>query len=817
MTFLFEPGVRGNAGAAEDTAAAAILQDMRQFREMGSVLYIAAHPDDENTQLLTWLARGKNYRTAYLSLTRGDGGQNVLGPEFGEDLGVLRTQELLAARRLDGARQFFSRAIDFGFSKDAKETLKVWNRQEVLADIVRMVRTFRPDVVITRFPPDGGGHGHHTASAVLAVEAFPLCGNAQFMPERLGRLAPWQPKRLLQNGFPRGGSPAPGARVLQLDVSGTDPVTGEPFADIAGRSRSMHKTQGFGSYSGSANRGPRMESFQLLAGEPVAGDIFDGVDTAWSRVPGGTAVGQGIDAVIRQFHAARPAASVPALLSIRKLLAGLAADPVIEEKRQRLDRIIQGCLGLAVETLIPEAEVVPGEKLSLKHNVTVRSDYPVRWLGVRYPGLSRDSKKSEMLAAGRPAVREAELSLPAEIPLSQPYWLRSVHPPGMFQVDNPDWIGRPENPPALAVEFQFEVDGQTLVLADEPVQASPKAEGAAARRRMEVISPVPLQFQSEVRLFAPGASRNVEIEIRAIRPEQTGDVRLEVPSGWRVSPASHKFRLHAVGDKAAFSFTLQAPSRPADVTVTASARIGGRRYGSRRMEIRYDHLAPQLLQPAAGLKAVSLDLRISGSRVGYVPGAGDRVAECLEEMGYKVSRLTGADLTPERLREFDAVVIGIRAFNVRTDLAAQMPALFAFAEAGGTVVVQYNNPNGLKASPLAPYDLQLSQDRVTDENAEVTFLTPEHLALNAPNRIASSDFEGWVQERGLYFPGRWDSHFTPILSCGDSGEAPLKSGLLVARHGKGYYVYTGLAWFRQLPAGVPGAYRLFANLVSLGK
>ncbi len=405
---------------SESLSPAAILQELRAFQEMGSVLYVAAHPDDENTQLITYLARGRNYRTAYLSLTRGDGGQNVLGPEFGEQLGVIRTQELLAARRLDGGQQFFTRAIDFGFSKDARETLRIWDRQQVVADIVRVIRTFRPDVIITRFSPQPGGtHGHHTASAMLALEAFKLAGDTNAFPEQLGELTPWQPKRILMNS--RGG----GADSLQIEVSGNDPVTGESFGTIAGRSRSMHRTQGFGGFGGGGGGGgPRSDSFQLLAGEPATGDILDGVDTSWSRVPGGAEVGKMAEELISQFNAQDPAASVPGLLKLRRALIQLPADRVVDQKRKQLDHILQSCLGLEVETAIPQAEVVPGEVLRLHHRATVHSNVPVRWVGVRYPRTNYQVDEAMALSQNQPASRDSAQTLPANTPLSQPYWLR---------------------------------------------------------------------------------------------------------------------------------------------------------------------------------------------------------------------------------------------------------------------------------------------------------------------------------------------------------------------------------------------------------
>jgi hypothetical protein len=423
------------------------------------------------------------------------------------------------------------------------------------------------------------------------------------------------------------------------------------------------------------------------------------------------------------------------------------------------------------------------------------------------------TRRSVDLTPGERATRDVDQTLPADTPLGHPYWLREEHTVGLFRVEPLTLIGRPENPLAFPVVYRFQVGGQTLEIDGEPVQA---AENGQPARRLDVIAPVYLRPLSDVRLFAPGSERRVDIEVTAAR-DAAGTLDLKAPEGWTVTPASQPFRLSSAGDHAQLSFTVKAPSAPGTAVLTAEARMSDRTWNTGRVVIRHEHIPLQLLQPPAKLKAVALDLAIKGRRVGYIPGAGDRVGEGLEEMGYEVARLAGADLSPEKLAGLDAVVLGVRAYNVRDDLAAHLPALFAYVEGGGTVVAQYNRPNGLKTSRLAPFDLRLSDSRVTDESALVTFLAPDHPALTTPNRISASDMEGWVQERGIYFPTQWDTHFLPILASGDPGETPLKGGLLVAKHGRGHFVYTGLVFFRQLPAGVAGAYRLFANLISLGK
>lgn len=802
------------ANAPTPQPGADILADLRALQHLGGVLYIAAHPDDENTQLLTYFARGRSYRTAYLSLTRGDGGQNVLSADFGERLGVARTQELLAARRLDGGEQYFTRALDFGFSKDYQETLRVWDGEQVFADVVRVIRQFRPDVIVTRFSPTPGGtHGHHTASAVLAVDAFRAAADPTAFPDQLTTLKPWQVKRVFWNVWRGGGD---GPEILRLDVQGEDIVSGLSFPELAGRSRAQHKTQGFDSFAIASGPGPRMESFQLIAGEPAQGDIMDGIDPTWARVEGGAEINREVAALLASFDGARPEASVPALLSLRRKLAVLPADHVFDGKRQLLDSILQRCLGLEAVTRSPRAEVVTGAPVVLRHSLSGRAGVSATWTAIRYPSLRRSLPVVGGGAVSATArVVEDTVTLPAETPLTQPYWLRREPVAGLFQVEDPDLIGRAENPPSLPVEYVVEIGGQELVVATEPLLDGSASLAWEQKRALAVVAPVSLRFAGEVELFAPGSSRDVQVDVTAAGAPVEGTVRLEAADGWQVSDPQ-PFQIATQGGLARLSFQVTAPAGPAVGSLGVVASVQGREYRVGRVEVAYKHVPVQLLQPVAKLRLVSLALEKKGQRVGYLPGAGDTVADSLARMGYAVTLLTGSDLVPEKLAGLDAVVIGVRAFNVRTDLNDRMPALFAYADGGGTVVMQYNNPGGLKVQQFSPQLLRLGPARVTDETAAVTPLVPAHPALNRPNRLTPADFEGWVQERGLYFAAEWDSAYTPLLAMADPGEGTQQGALLVARHGRGHIVYTGLSFFRQLPAGVPGAFRLFANLVSLG-
>lgn len=825
---LFFPGL---VSASSDPKQ--ILQDLRAFANTGTVLHVAAHPDDENTELITYLSRGRGYRTAYLSLTRGDGGQNELGKDFDEKLGVLRTQELIAARKIDGGRQFFTRAIDFGYSKTPEETLRFWDREQVLADVVRIYRQFRPDVVVTRFPipPGSGGHGHHTASGILAVEAFKIAGDPNAYPEQIEEgLQPWQPRRVLWNSF-RIGSIGPGSLdnpVHRQDIGGVDPVTGQEFGVIAAKSRSQHGTQGLFGAANRARNGVNEQAFMLLAGEPVSGsDLMDGIDTSWHRYPGSAEIQRLADQAVAEFNAGNPAASVPTLFAIEEKLRGMGArekegwmafqsvprdatlirQPVLDDKLALLHRIIAACAGLTVRASTPVAEYVPGEDIPVSLEANALPGALVEWQGV---AVENEELVETKFALGQVIATTAPT---AGAPLTQPYWLHADGAAGISRVDDPSLIGLPENKPPHYAYFFFKMHGKDLLVS------TPILHGENPPR---AVAPVSLRFHSDVIVVAPGASKKVTVEVAAARAHTRGTLRLDGEDGWTITPASHSFHLPGSGDRANFTFTLTAPLTGGRGRLTASAEVGGKTYSHQKIELRYNHLPVQLLQPPARARLIAADVAMKAKRIGYLPGAGDSTAEALQQLGCEVRMLTGADLTPAKLAGLDAVVIGVRAFNERSDLKAAFPGLLAWVEQGGTVVAQYNRPNGLLADQLGPYELSIQgpapANRVTDETAPVTFLAPDHPALNVPNKIGPADFEGWIQERGAYFPSKWDeSKYVALLGMSDPGEKQPNSSVLIARHGKGHYVYTSLAFFRQLPGGVPGAYRLLANLVSLGE
>jgi LmbE family N-acetylglucosaminyl deacetylase len=795
-----------------------IQQAIAKLNVVGTALYVAAHPDDENTRLIAWLANEKLLNTGYLSLTRGDGGQNLIGPEIREQLGVIRTQELLQARRMDGGRQFFSRANDFGFSKDWQETVRIWDKEQVLSDMVWTIRKFRPDVLITRFSPaPGGTHGHHTTSAILAVEAFSAAGDKNRFPEQLKTVAVWQPKRILWNTssfFYGQNQKFDETGKVIVDVGAYNAALGKSYGELAALSRSMHKSQGFGS---SGARGSAKEYFENLKGDKATTDLFEGIDLSWKRVPGGEKISQQIVKLTAGFNAAKPAASVPDLLSLRLTLKAIPASYYRDLKLTELDTIIKACLGLYLEAVAAEPTSTPGAPLQLTLEAINRSDIPVQWQKIKILPTGKDSTLNTTLANNQPVLLKSKITIPANTSYSQPYWLQKPGTTGMFTVDDPNLIGRPENAPAATVVCALTIGKQPFTFTIPVVYKRTDPVAGEVYRPFEITPPVFVSMREKVFVFADDQPKPVTVRVKAGQPTVSGDATLAVPAGWRVEPARLPFKLTQKGEEVNFTFTVYPSKNQSDGELRATALVDNKTYQQSLVQINYAHIPTQTLLPIASARATKLDLKIKGQQIAYLMGAGDEVPASLAQIGYSVTMLQDGDINAKDLAKFDAIVVGVRAYNTHDQLKFLQNQLMDYVKNGGTLVVQYNVNNGLVTNQLGPYPLTLSRDRVTDETAPVQFLSPNHPVLNSPNKITPKDFEGWVQERGLYFANSWDKNYEAVLTAHDPGEPAQNGGLLVAQYGKGYYVYTGYAWFRQLPAGVPGAYRLFSNLLALGK
>jgi LmbE family N-acetylglucosaminyl deacetylase len=797
--------------------AAQIQLKLKKLNFLGSVLYLAAHPDDENTNVIAYLSGEKLAATAYLSLTRGDGGQNLIGPEIREVLGVIRTQELLAARRIDGGEQFFTRAIDFGFSKSADEAFATWGREAVLHDAVKILRQFQPDIIITRFPRDErAGHGHHTASAMVAHEAFDLAAKPEIFPGQVKQFGIWQVKRLYTNTgrWWNRSIDANTAGVVTIDVGGYNKLLGKSYSEISALSSSQHKSQGWGR---SGERGYKREFLEHMKGATVKKNIFEGIDTTWYRIPGGAKVQPLVTRALQEYNPENPAALIPVLLKIRQEIKSLGKSVWRERKLRETEQLIQDCAALFVEATATHYQSSPGEAVSSAIELVNRSPVPLQLEGIQAHGLNWDTACAVPLENNNPFVVKLKAAVDPDAGFSDPYWLQYPSEKGLYTVKDSARIGMPQNPPAVSFSFDLRIAGEAVRISRSLIYKWVDPVKGELWRPFEIVPPVWVNLSENVLVFANERPKQVTLLIRSSSDRSlSGSVTLKLPKGWRAEPDALSFQLSERGSEQTKVITVYPSTTEYRGSIQAVAQVLGRQYSQSLQLISYEHFPIQTLLPEAKAKAVRIDLKKEGNMIGYIRGAGDDIPSALRNMGYEVWEMNNDEITPANLKRMDAVVLGIRALNTNERAKYFMPAVLDYVKQGGTVVVQYNTTARLMSENFSPYPLTISRDRVSDENSGVRVLKPDHPVLNEPNKITAADFTGWVQERGLYFPARWDENFEAILSMQDNGESEKKGSLLVARYGEGYYVYTGLSFFRELPEGVPGAYKLFANLVSLG-
>lgn len=800
-----------------------IQQNLKKLNVLGSVLYIAAHPDDENTRLLAYLAQEKHYRTGYLSLTRGDGGQNLIGTEQGELLGLTRTQELLAARRIDGAEQFFTRANDFGFSKGPEETLKIWDKDKILGDIVWVIRNFRPDVMICRFPTTGeGGHGHHTSSAILAQEAFAAAADPGRYPEQLKYVQVWQAKRLLWNTFNFGNTNTTSPDQFKVNVGGYNTLLGKSYGEIAAESRSSHRTQGFGS---AKQRGDAFEYFKTILGDAPKTDLMDGVNTTWGRVPKGEELTTEINAISKNFNSDAPQASVPALMALLnkvdiitdkslqnvRLTAAAGAEYQYwhKQKEKELKTFIAQCAGLWFESYANENSYALGDKIKVRTQVILRSNIPVSIVGADNTAL----------------VNNNQISIDSELPagqISQPYWLKYPHDVGFYNtgyLDNDNLVWQktlPQNiPPSVMLHFKIfntNVDYQVPV----EYKYTDPARGEVYQP-LVIAPPITANIQNKAYIFNNAGPQMVQVKLKSFT-NATGSVSLKPVEGWKISSAQIDFTGRKKGDEWTVAFTVSpAGGSTGTAVLEAVTTTKGESFSLGLQTIKYQHIPTITLFPPAQAKLVNINLKTTGKKIGYITGAGDLVPEALQQVGYDVHLLTENEVLNTDLSVYDAIVTGVRAYNVNERLAYEQPKLLDYVKNGGNLVLQYNNNNGLVTQQLGPYPFKIVNERVTNENAPVTFWDKDSPVLNYPNKITEDDFKGWTQERSVYMVNNIDPFYKAPLQMNDPGQVPQNGSLIVADYGKGRYIYTSLVFFRELPAGVPGAYRLFINLLSKPK
>ncbi|WP_333877946.1 PIG-L family deacetylase [Flavobacterium sp.] len=805
--------------------AVEIYHQIQKLNFLGSVLYIAAHPDDENTRLISWLSNDKKARTGYLSLTRGDGGQNLIGPELRELLGVIRTQELIEARKIDGGEQFFTRANDFGFSKNPDETLKIWDKEQVLSDVVWAIRKFQPDIIINRFDHRSPGttHGHHTSSAMLSLEAFEKANNPSIYANQLQLVSTWQPKRLFFNtswwfyGSKEKFEAADKTNLINLKIGTYYPSTGKSNQEIAALSRSRHQSQGFGS---TGTRGEEDEYLELLKGDMPAAktNLFEGIDTTWNRVKGGKAIGDLLYNVEKNFDFKNPEASIPELVKAFALIDELEDKHWRAIKSEEIKKIIAACAGLYLEAVAEVQEITPGSPLKVKIEAINRSTVAINLEGIgAVPVYVTENQETVALKNNIPYTTTNTLQIPADFNYTNPYWLNQTGTTGMYQVDQQENIGVPDVLRQIKVGFWIGINNVTIPYERNVVYKYNDDVKGEVYQPLDIVPIATSSMAEKVYIFNNDRSKTITVKVKAGKDNIAGTVKLELPQDWQVSPTEIPFGIDKKGQEVLAVFSVSPSKEASEINIKSVVMIEGQTFDREKIDINYPHIYKQMVLKPAEAKAIRLKIKTKNEKIAYIMGAGDEVPKSLSQMGYEVTVMKPEDISAESLQRFDVVMTGIRAYNVVNALAYKQKTLLDFVYGGKTMIVQYNTLDDLVTKDMAPYSLKISRDRVTEEDAEVRFLNPNHQLLNYPNKITAADFKGWKQEQGLYYPSEWDANFTPILSANDKGEKPKNGAVLVAKYGKGNYIYTGLSFFRELPEGVPGAFRLMANMLAIGK
>lgn len=801
-----------------------IYNQIQKLNFLGSVLYIAAHPDDENTRLISYLSNEKKARTGYLSLTRGDGGQNLIGPELRELLGVIRTQELIEARKIDGGEQFFSRANDFGFSKNPDETLQIWDKEQVMSDVIWAIRKFQPDVIINRFDHRSPGttHGHHTASAMLSFDAFDMANDKTVFPNQLSLVTTWQPKRLFFNtswgfyGSKEKFEKADKSNLSKLQTGVYYQSVGKSNQEIAALSRSCHQSQGFGN---TGTRGEEDEYLEFLKGENITDktNLFEGIDTSWNRVNGGNAIGAILNAVEKNFDFKNPSASIPELVKAYDLIQKLDNQHWKTVKTEEIKKIIAACSGLYLEAVAESQSVSTGNSIKIKLEAINRSSVPMKWKATNSFPENEEDFISIDLKNNTLYNNSLTLKVPDNVNYTSPYWLKEKGTVGMYRVDEQQNIGIPDVLRQAKVAFEIEINNVTIPFERNIVYKYNDDVKGEVYQPLDVIPAVTSSITEKVYVFNSLKLQTVTVKIKAGKENVKGKIELEIPTNWSVSPKEIPFKLTKKDEEQLAVFSVSPSKEASEIVIKSKITVDNQVFDNEKIEINYPHIYKQIVLKPSEAKAFKVDIKIKNEKIAYIMGAGDEVPKSLKQMGYEVEIIKPEEISASRLLNFDVVMTGIRAYNTVSELAFKQSVLLDFVKNGKTMIVQYNTLDDLVTPSIAPFSLKISRDRVTEENAEVRFLAPGHPILNYPNKITASDFNGWKQEQGLYYPNEWDKNFTTIISANDKGEKPKDGAILVAKYGKGNYIYTGLSFFRELPEGVIGAYRLMANMISIGK
>ncbi len=869
----------------EDRGVTGLALQLRKLGAGATFLHTTAHPDDEDNGLLVMLSRGRGLRTALSTVTRGDGGQNEIGPELFEAIGILRTEELMAMHRFDGVEQYFTRAYEFGYSFSVEETLEKWGEEDVLEDIVRIIRTVRPDVMVMLPPRGGGGGQHHQTSGLLTAEAFRAAADPNRFPEQIAAgLRPWQPLKLYSRTRMGFGPRRPqlqedeDVHLVELDTGHYDPILGRSYYQMGLEARSNHKCQGMRqlrAFPGSRQSVWRLEDNVIEVADEET-DLFDGVDTGLARLEAfvagegerGQFVGLALNALQREvdaatdaFDANEPWKTVPALRrgldAVRKLRAEIASSDLSESARYELEHRLAPkehdfetalalAHGIGFDPIADRGEVTRGSKLNVDVRVTNRSPQPIELQSIEI-GTPAGWSVAEIKKVGEkdgeyrdafpdiPAslIDNAALSAPYEVTVApdaaydRPYWGRGDPTIDRFELNQPADFGLPWSPPALSATITFR-SGNTNVSIERPVQYRYEGRwvGSEKQKIVSVLPLVSVTVAPGVVVFPSGADDKTRpVSVNAVykgTEAAKGTLQVEVPSGWTVEPSEAELSFERENVAVSVRFRITPPDNIASGTyhVKAVARVNGEEFREGVQTIAYHHIQTRYLYHPAEATVQALDLSIAPVKVGYVVGVGDEIPAAIRQLGAELTFLQTEDLAEGDLSQYDVIMTGVRAYLAREDLRSYNQRLLDYVFEGGTLLVQYNKFE-FNAAEWGPYPKKVSRNRVTVEQAPIDILVPEHPVFNTPNRITEDDWGGWVQERGLYFlDPEGDPRYTELLASEDPLEynAGVKTGMLVeAQYGEGRWIYIGLGFFRQLPAGVPSAYKLFANLLSLPK
>lgn len=796
-----------------------IYRDLKALNFLGSVVYVAAHPDDENTRLISYFSNKVYAQTYYLALTRGDGGQNLLGSDLKESLGIIRTQELLRARSIDGGKQRFTRAVDFGYSKSPEETLNIWNKDSILNDMVWTIRNLKPDVIINRFDhrTSGTTHGHHTSSAMLSLEAFDLAADENKFISQLNQTSTWQPQRLFFNtswwfyGSQEAFEKADKSNLISFDIGEYYPELGVSNSEIASLSRSQHKSQAFGN---TPRRGEQKEYLEILKGNlPKTNNIFEGIDTSWNRVKGGEAIQSIVDKIIFEFDFSRPYRSVPKLIIAYEKIQELENEHWKQIKTQEILSIIKSCLGLYTESVTQQSYANIGDTITVNTEIINRSPIDIQLLGIKTNGKNL-LEKAVYLDNNTPLYNEFLIQVPDLNSL--PYWLMKPSKKGLYQVEDKSLIGLPKTPNPIQFEYVLKIDGKKIKLTSDVLYKYNDPVDGEVFEDFKILPEISILPTNQVEIFKNAQHNSVSVQVKSYTDNFEGELSINLPKEWIVSPTKYDLKLNKKEEIQSFEFQVSPPEKNQKIDANFVVKSTKGNFTKKIKTLDYDHIPKQIFVQDAKSSFVNINVKNNTRNIGYIRGAGDKIPENLENLGFKVKNIDLKTIySTDDLKTFDAIILGIRAYNTEEQLKTKNEILFDYVKEGGTLLTQYTTTYGLLTDNISPIKLELSRNRVTNEEATVNFLAPNHPILNYPNKITSNDFEGWIQERGLYFPDQWDESFTPILEIQDYTETPTKGSLLVAKYGKGYYIYTGLSLFRQLPAGVPGAFRLMSNLLSI--